>query len=560
MKVFRRIFLPVLCVCILLTACLKNNEVRPEASGNRDAELDAASAGVARWIRPITGSEVVPSPNQYMVHIVPPAAIDHALLDAFDESLRYDLLYPYYPIAEDSYGGFVEDRGSTWRRHQNNDKYVVAQARYTWTAAKASLFYADDPPRAAIYRNSAAVGFEFLTRMWGQNYDGLTGIALMSDRDGSNGRVGDKEDLVIYGHAFAIYAAAAYFEASGEPAALDFAVDGYNFLDDYGHDSTYGGYYVTASNTVKDTNVNLHVLEALTALYHVMPTSHTLSQKVASRINELLVHLHDDAIHCESGTDCFAYPVMDRDWTATGNSVSFGHDVELAFLMVDAMVTLGQNPLNSPFIKKIKNMVDFTFTHAGYRSDGGLYYAGTFSDGSITVTENQLTWWTQAEGLGALCMMRMLVPGDPFYSDTMSLTWHFIENQIIDQSENGWVRKAGDWSATKAFEWHSNYHNSRALMNCLRWLSDDCEDADEDEDGVCDHCGNSAQDESETDLNCGGICNPCASGLGCLIDADCESNFCNGSVCTRTSVLTCEDGVQNCDETGADKTQEDPSM
>ena len=558
MKVFRRIFLPVLCVCILLTACLKNNEVRPEASGNRDVELDAASAGAARWIRPITGSEVVPSPNQYMDHIVPPAAIDHALLDAFDESLRYDLLYPYYPIAEDSYGGFVEDRGSTWRRHQNNDKYVVAQARYTWTAAKASLFYADDPPRAAIYRNSAAVGFEFLTRMWGQNYDGLTGIALMSDRDGSNGRVGDKEDLVIYGHAFAIYAAAAYFEASGEPAALDFAVDGYNFLDDYGHDSTYGGYYVTASNTVKDTNVNLHVLEALTALYHVMPTSHTLSQKVASRINELLVHLHDDAIHCESGTDCFAYPVMDRDWTATGNSVSFGHDVELAFLMVDAMVTLGQNPLNSPFIKKIKNMVDFTFTHAGYRSDGGLYYAGTYSDGSITITENQLTWWTQAEGLGALCMMRMLVPGDPFYSDTMSLTWHFIENQIIDQSENGWVRKAGDWSATKAFEWHSNYHNSRALMNCLRWLSDDCEDADED--GVCDHCGNSAQDESETDLNCGGICNPCASGLGCLIDADCESNFCNGSVCTRTSVLTCEDGVQNCDETGADKTQEDPSM
>lgn len=489
----------MLCTCILLTACLENNEGRPKASDNRDTELDAASVGVARWMRPITDPKVVPPPNQYMDHIAPRAAIDQELLIAFDESLRYDLLYPYYPTAEDSYGGFVEDRGSTWTLHQNKDKYVVAQARYTWTAAKASLFYADDPSQASIYRNSAAVGFEFLTRMWGQNYDGLTGIALMSDRDGSNGRVGDKEDLVVYGHAFAIYAAAAYFEASGEPAALDFAVDGYNFLNDYGHDSTYGGYYVTASNMNKDTNVNLHMLEALIALYQVMPTSHTLHLEVASRISELLVHLHDDAIHCVSGTDCFTYPVMDRDWTASDNSISFGHDLELAFLMVDAMVTLGQNPLNSPFIKKIKNMVDFTFTHAGYRSDGGLYYTGTYSGGSVKVTENRLSWWTQAEGLGALCMMRMLFPGDPFYSDTMSLTWQFIENNIIDQSENGWVRKAGDLSATKAFEWHSNYHNSRALMNCLRWFSDDCEDADED--GVCDNHSKTTQDESETGVD-----------------------------------------------------------
>ncbi|MDX2441156.1 MAG: hypothetical protein QNK40_11480, partial [Desulfobacterales bacterium] len=175
MKVFRRIFLPVLCVCTLLTACIENSGVRPEVSDSRDAELDTASAGVARWIRPVTGPEIVPSPNKRMDHIDPWAAINQALLDALDESLRYDLLYPYYPTAEDSYGGFVEDRGSTWTLHQDNDKYVVAQARYTWTAAKASLFYADDPPRAAIYRNSAAVGFEFLTRMWGQNYDGLTG-------------------------------------------------------------------------------------------------------------------------------------------------------------------------------------------------------------------------------------------------------------------------------------------------------------------------------------------------------------------------------------------------
>ena len=161
-------------------------------------------------------------------------------------------------------------------------------------------------------------------RMWGQDYDGLTGITLISDRDGSNGRVGNKESLVVYGHAFAIYAVAAYFDASGDPAALDFAVDGYNFLNDYAHDGTHGGHYVTAGNTDKDTNVNLHVLEALIEFYQAMPTSHTLRSEVASRISELLVHLHDDAIHCEPETDCFAYPVMNRNWITSDNSVSLG--------------------------------------------------------------------------------------------------------------------------------------------------------------------------------------------------------------------------------------------
>jgi hypothetical protein len=69
---------------------------------------------------------------------------------------------------------------------------------------------------------------------------------------------------------------------------------------------------------------------------------------------------------------------------------------------------------------------------------------------------------------------------------TISLTWSFIENQIIDQNNNGWVRQAGGWNIAKAFEWHANYHNSRALMNCLNWLSNPCEgdfEPDGDTDG-----------------------------------------------------------------------------
>ena len=418
---------------------------------------------------------------------------DQALLDAFDESLRYDLLYPYYPTAEDTYGdppqtyGFVEDRSSTWALQQDDDKFVVTQARYTWTAAKASQFYADDPSQATIYLNSAAVGFAFLQDMWGYDYGGgRTGIALWVDRDGSNGWGGG--NLLVYGHAFALYAAAAYYTASGEQAALDFAIQIYNFLDDNVYDSTYGGYYITFDDTRKDTNVNVHVLEALIELYQALPTSHDLRSEVESRLSELLTRFHDDAMHYEIGTDCFTYPVMNRDWTSTSQTISFGHDLELAMLMVEAMVALGQDPLTHPYLEKIRDVVDFTFTHEGYRSDGGIYYTGTYDNGTVSITNSTLEWWPQAEGLGTACLMRMLFPDDPLYSDTINLTWSYIESEFIDHTNHGWVTEAGEMDWDKADEWHANYHNGRALMNGLVWLSNDLswESFRPDEGGTAD--------------------------------------------------------------------------
>ena len=396
-------------------------------------------------------------------------AIDQALLDAFEESLRYDLLYPYYPTAEDADGGFVEDRSSTWALQQDSDKFVVTQARYTWTAAKASQFYAHNPSQADIYLDSAAVGFAFLQQMWGYDYgEGRTGIAMLVDRYGNNGS--DRGNYIVYGHAFALYGVAAYYAASGEQDALDFAIQIYNFLDDNVYDSTYGGYYRTLDDTSKNTNVNVHMLEALIEFYQALPTSHPLRSEVSSRISELLVRFHDDAMHYEIGTDCFTYPSMNQDWTSTSNTISFGHDLELAMLMVEAMVALGQDPLTSPYLVKIRNMVDFTFTHAGYRSDGALYYTGTYDNGEVSIIDSQLQMWPQAEALGTAGLMRTLFPDDPFYSDIIDLTWSFIENNIIDHTNHGWVSLAGQMDSDKADQWHANYHNGRALIEAVEIL------------------------------------------------------------------------------------------
>jgi len=177
---------------------------------------------------------------------------------------------------------------------------------------------------------------------------------------------------------------------------------------------------------------------------------------------------------------------MGRDWTSGSSTVSFGHDAELAFLMVAAIETLGQDPLVSPYLEKFRKVVDFTFTSAGYRSDGWLYYTGTCGSGGVAVTDAQLQWWHQAEGLGAVCLMRKLFSDDPFYLDTISRTWGFIDSHVIDRTNHGWVNLADGWNLPKASEWHANYHSGRVLMNCVNWLADTCEgdfEPDGDTDG-----------------------------------------------------------------------------
>ncbi|KYF58976.1 hypothetical protein BE08_30710 [Sorangium cellulosum] len=65
-------------------------------------------------------------------------------------------------------------------------------------------------------------------------------------------------------------------------------------------------------------------------------------------------------------------------------------------------------------------------------------------------------------------------------------------------------------------------------------------------------CVNGAVDADlgETDVDCGGACDPCPAGSRCSSGADCVDGVCDpGKVC---SVARCDDGVKNGVETGVD--------
>src|SRR5690349_18330609 len=62
-------------------------------------------------------------------------------------------------------------------------------------------------------------------------------------------------------------------------------------------------------------------------------------------------------------------------------------------------------------------------------------------------------------------------------------------------------------------------------------------------------CQDGVKDGSETDIDCGGPCAPCAALLGCAQAADCAFDVCTGGKCQAPS---CTDHVKNGAETGPD--------
>ena len=65
-------------------------------------------------------------------------------------------------------------------------------------------------------------------------------------------------------------------------------------------------------------------------------------------------------------------------------------------------------------------------------------------------------------------------------------------------------------------------------------------------------CSDGVKNQNETDVDCGGVCAGCAEGESCLADSDCASGNCDAGSCAPAGGPTCDDGVQNGDETDVD--------
>lgn len=413
------------------------------------------------------------------------------LADLIEKSIQTEMLNLWYPRAVDTvYGGFLCTFTYDWQPTGPQDKMIVTQARHTWSNSKASQLYVDNP----VYRESANHGFAFLRDvMWDKEFGGFYNLV---DRTGK-----PKEAMkTAYGNAFAIFALSAYYGASGDTSALQLAKDAFGWLEKYSHDPDKKGYFQhlqrdgkfiarpdsivsTSEIGYKDQNSSIHLLEAFTELYQVWP-----DPLVKERLAEML-YLIRDTITSDKG---YLVLFLQPDWTPVSfrdssvdvimkhhnlDHVSFGHDVETAYLMLEASHVLGmENDTQTQTIAK--KMIDHSLEKGWDNSVGGFYDEGYYFKDSadMVILHDTKNWWAQAEGLNTLLLMADLYPEDENdYYSKFKLMWQYIDTNLIDHEHGDWYAGGLDKqpemkTALKGNIWKGNYHQFRSLANCVKAL------------------------------------------------------------------------------------------
>lgn len=423
------------------------------------------------------------------------------ILDEMLFHLRDKILKKWYPLVVDKkYGGYFSNISYDWRILPEQDKMIVTQARHIWTAAKVASFFDKE-----FFKEVAFHGFKFLKdKMWDKDYGGLY---QMRNREGNlSGYNGFFDEKRVYGNAFGIYCLAALYELNHDDEILRLAKNTFKWVEEHAADLQYNGYFqflrregipfdkdsnyktkaVDAAEVgYKDQNSSIHLLEAYTELYNIWK-----SPELYERLKNILFLIRD-TIATEKGYLNLFFnskwePISFRDTPEEIrrmnyglDHVSFGHDYETAFLMLEASYILEIENDSSTLLKS-KKMIDHAIEYGWDKDSGGFFDGGYYftENGKCEIIKDTKVWWSQAEGLNALLLFSKIFPQDKKYYDLFLQQWEYIKKFLIDDKYGDWYWGSLEKEPFYRFEpkgniWKGTYHTGRTLMNCIKMLSDE---------------------------------------------------------------------------------------
>lgn len=363
----------------------------------------------------------------------------------------------------------VDDQHGGFYGKINDDNEVVAGAakgsvlnsRILWSFSAAYRLKKNE-----AYLAIASRAFEYIRDHFAdQEYGGVywtvdhNGLALDTKKQ-------------IYALAFCLYGTTEYFLATGDEASRALSLNLYHTIEQYSHDEVNGGYLEALSrdwqqlqdlrlsskdaNEKKSMNTHLHVLEAYTNLYRIWPAAE-LKEQIAGLLDLFLKYIID-ADHLVL--------FFDDSWNKRSSAVSFGHDIEAAWLLAEAAEIIHDDVL----IRKIKlqSMKLVSGALEGVDADGGLFYEK--EHGKLVAEKH---WWVQAEAMVGF-VYAWQVSGEDKYLQTSLQAWEFVKRNLL-HPRGEWIWGLGADGAPmhnedKAGLWKCPYHNSRACMELMKRL------------------------------------------------------------------------------------------
>ncbi len=381
------------------------------------------------------------------------------------------------------FGGYLTCFDEAGAPTGDTDKYIVTQTRMIWGFAALYEEYRDERLRA-----TARQGYEFFVRHFRDPVHG--GWFWKTARDGTC----LDDGKVVYGEGFAIYALATYGRVFGDAEAIGLAERTFDLLQIYCADTRRGGYFENlepdwtlsepgfAAGDRKSLDIHMHLMEAFTAL--AAATGREIHRrKLEEVMNVILDRMVDGENGCaynQFDLDFRPIPAINirRTWNAeraTGEIVetptdttSYGHNVELGWLLNRAAEVLGYQPHH--FDSRVAGFCDHSLRFGFDHELGGVFRDG-LHNGPALVTDKE--WWQNCEVLiGYLDAYEHM--GNPVYFDAFYKTWRFDRAHFINPATGEWrqlLRRDGSpVAADMGNPWKAIYHTGRAMLECKRRL------------------------------------------------------------------------------------------
>ncbi len=290
----------------------------------------------------------------------------------------------------------------------------------------------------------------------------------------------------IYALSFAVYGLSTYGRVFGAHEATELALDCFLSFDGRAHDASFGGYvqtddgdwlrHVDAPSTAeKCTNTHIHVMEALTALSRASG-----DPLVEDRLKEL-VRVIGTRMLQPSG---YVHKHFTRSFEPVGLPVvSYGHDLETAWLLVDAAERLDDKTRNiaEEAARRMAEHADSTGFDA---ARGGYFDYGVPLGASEPprVVGREKLWWVQAESLAGLFWLYRFT-GKSDLVGRMEQTFEYMLAHLVDPRAGelfwgvldvpeGGRAKVGPRGDHKGELWKTPYHAQRALVFTSDWIDE----------------------------------------------------------------------------------------
>lgn len=358
------------------------------------------------------------------------------------------------------FGGFLGKRNHFNKVVEKASKGVILNTRILWSFSAATNHLKTD-----TYKDVCDRSFKYLKDFFNDKIN--KGVYWEVDYLGNP--INKRKQ--VYAQSFTIYALSEYYLFSKNEEAKTWAIELFNQLEKYAKDSVNEGYFEAFNedwspiedmrlsdkdmNASKTMNTHLHVLEAYTSLLKIYDNN-----ELKASLKMLVKVFLEKFLNTKNHYELF----FDDQWNLLSNSVSYGHDIEAAWLVIDAAKLIDDSELLH-LSEEVAVKVADTFLLEAIDKEGAVINEKNLTTNHIDTDRH---WWPQVEALVGLKYANDLKSDEKYISSSLKI-WDFTKKNLIDHKNGEWFFRVDEKgnvykSEDKVSMWKAPYHTSRACI------------------------------------------------------------------------------------------------